>query len=274
MSLIRKYSVKNSILKHFIKFYWLMESDLEISIDNKLLPVNNTDIIINYSEPVIYEKDGKVTVPHRVHFNGIRNRAEIVKQKGKIKVFGISFYPHGIYPLLKVPLREFTGEISDLGDVLGDFSRLIADIMADNNFSVEERIRVMEEIILEEMDYECLSDVERKIFDAFYISTENVKKFCEKSGINIKYLERLFSKYTGVTPKIFSRITRFQRVSNEILYSGNYHNLTELAYDGEYYDQAHFIKEFREFSGVTPGEFLADKKSNFKINIPKINYLD
>lgn len=56
MSLIKRYNVENNILKHFIKFYWFMESDSEISIDNKLLPVNNTDIIINYSSPVTYEK--------------------------------------------------------------------------------------------------------------------------------------------------------------------------------------------------------------------------
>ena len=69
MSLIKRYNVENNILKHFIKFYWFMESDYEISIDNKLLPVNNTDIIINYSDPVIYEKNGKSIIPDRVHFN-------------------------------------------------------------------------------------------------------------------------------------------------------------------------------------------------------------
>ena len=52
MSLIKRYNVENNILKHFIKFYWFMESDSEISIDNKLLPVNNTDIIINYSKNI------------------------------------------------------------------------------------------------------------------------------------------------------------------------------------------------------------------------------
>ena len=73
MSLIKRYNVENNILKHFIKFYWFMESKSEISIDNKLLPVNNTDIIINYSSPVTYEKNGKPVIPDRVHFNGIRS---------------------------------------------------------------------------------------------------------------------------------------------------------------------------------------------------------
>ena len=261
MNLIKRYSVENSILRHFIKFYWFMESDYEISIDNKLLPVNNTDIIINYSDPVIYEKKGKSIIPDRVHFNGIRNSTEIIKQSGKVKVFGISFYPHGIYPLLKVPMREFAGKVEDLDSVLGDFSGFIADIMADNNISIEERIRGMEKIILEKMDHDCLDNKERKIFIDFYVNNESVKDFCGRFGINIKYLERLFSKYTGVSPKVFSRITRFQRVSREMLYYRNYDNLTELAYDGEYYDQTHFIKEFREFSGVTPGKFLNNRET-------------
>ncbi len=261
MGLIKKYRVKNSILRHFIKFYWLMESDSEITIDNKLLPVNNTDIIINYSDPVIYEKEGQVTIPGRVHFNGIRSRAEIIRQSGKVKVFGISFYPHGIYPLLKVPLNKFTGKVEDLCSILGNFSGIIADIMSDNSISTEERISKMEKIILEEMEYDCLGNEERRIFETFYTSNENMKSFCDKAGINIKYLERLFLKYTGASPKLFSRITRFQRVSREMLYYRNYNNLTELAYDGEYYDQTHFIKEFRYFSGVTPGEFLHGRKT-------------
>ena len=261
MSLIKKYSVKNSILKYFIKFYWLMESDSEITINNKLLPVNNTDIIINYSDPVIYERDGQIIIPDRVHFNGIRNRTETIRQNGKIKVFGISFYPHGIYPLLKVPLREFTGKVENLYNVLGNFSGLIVDIMADNSILTEERISTMEKIILEEMDYDCLGNKERRIFETFYTSDENIKNFCDKTGINIKYLERLFLKYTGISPKVFSRITKFQRVSREMLYYRNYNNLTELAYDGGYYDQTHFIKEFRHFSGVTPVEFLNGRKT-------------
>ena len=61
MGLIKKYRVKNSILRHFIKFYWLMESDSEITIDNKLLPVNNTDIII----PILLymKKRGRLLFP-------------------------------------------------------------------------------------------------------------------------------------------------------------------------------------------------------------------
>ena len=261
MSLIKRYNVENNILKHFIKFYWFMESDSEISIDNKLLPVNNTDIIINYSSPVAYEKNGKSVIPDRIHFNGIRSSTEIIRQSGKVKVFGISFYPHGIYPLLKIPMREFAGKIENLGNVLGNFSGFIADIMADNNISAKERIRVMEKIILEKMDCDCLDNREKKIFSDFYVNNKGVKDFCVKFGVNIKYLERLFFKYTGVSPKVFSRITRFQRISREMLYYRNYNNLTELAYDGEYYDQTHFIKEFRKFSGVTPGKFLNDRET-------------
>ena len=238
-----------------------MESESEISIDNKLLPVNNTDIIINYSEPITYEKDGEVTIPDRVHFNGIRNKAEIIRQSGKLKVFGISFYPQGIYPLLQVPLKEFTGKVTGLSDVLGNFSGLIAEIMADNKFSAEDRISKLEKVMLEKMDCSSLNSEEGRIFKDFYDNDENVKDFCDKSGINIKYLERLFFKYTGVSPKVFSRITRFQRVSREMLYNRNYNSLTELAYDSGYYDQTHFIKEFREFSEVTPGKFQDNRET-------------
>ena len=258
---VKKYKPENYILKCFIKYYWFMESNFEISINNKLLPVNNTDIIINYSKPVIYEKNGIYTTAQNVHFNCIKNKSEIIKQNGKLKVFGISFYPHGIYPLLKVPLYEFTGKVTGLGDVLSGMSRLLEAVISDESISIMERIVILEKILLEEMNYDCFDMKTRKIFETFYSGNMKVQEISDNYGLNIKYLERLFMKYTGVSPKVFLRIDRFQKVIKKMLYDKNYKNLTELAYEEDYYDQTHFIKEFKNFTNMTPKEFLRKKDS-------------
>jgi AraC-like DNA-binding protein len=258
--MVKKYEIKNQILKYFIKYYWFLESDSEITINNKLLPVNNIDLLINCSEPVTYEKNGIDTVSENVHFGSLRNEPEVIKQSGKLKVFGISFYPHGIYPLLQVPLQEFAGRVTGLKNILPRLSELAETVLSDESLTLEERIEILEDIILEEGNYNCFDMKIIKIFNSFYSehfnNNINIKEFCSNYGLNTKYLERLFLKYTGVGPKVFGRIGRFQKSVREMIYCQNYKNLTELAYEGDYYDQTHFIKEFKKFSGMTPSEFI------------------
>lgn len=80
-------------------------------------------------------------------------------------------------------------------------------------------------------------------------------------NINIKTLERACLKYTGYTPKILRKIYRFKMVSNQLIYSSKNNNFLDLIYENEYYDQAHFIKEFKQFSGVSPIKFIKENKT-------------
>jgi AraC-like DNA-binding protein len=77
----------------------------------------------------------------------------------------------------------------------------------------------------------------------------------EKLGTNSKQLERAFRHGIGVTPKAFSRITRLQTVVRTI---GEGADWADTAYRCGYFDQAHFINDFREFSGMTPGAFVRE----------------
>lgn len=67
-----KYPVNHPILKKLIKYYWLIESQLPIEVNHKLLPVNNIDFILNLSSPIRYLKEEKTEiVPTGFHFNRI-----------------------------------------------------------------------------------------------------------------------------------------------------------------------------------------------------------
>ena len=67
--------------------------------------------------------------------------------------------------------------------------------------------------------------------------------------------------HIGISPKAFQQIHRFQKLSNFLLYNKINLNLTELSYDYHYYDQTHFIKDFKHFSGTTPSQFLKDSRT-------------
>ncbi len=85
------------------------------------------------------------------------------------------------------------------------------------------------------------------------IVSDIATKYC----ISERQLERKFKTLTGFAPKTFARISRFHHALNS--YGGSFKNLTDIAHACGYYDQSHFIHDFREFSGYEPSLYFAGK---------------
>nr|ELA7361934.1 helix-turn-helix transcriptional regulator [Elizabethkingia anophelis] len=68
-------------------------------------------------------------------------------------------------------------------------------------------------------------------------------------------LERYFKQHIGISPNLYTRINRFQ-LALENIRQTQFDKLTDIAYQCNYYDQSHFIREFKEFSGTSPKRFL------------------
>ena len=80
------------MLKNLIKYFWTINNDYKTVVNHKLLPVNNIDVIINYSSPIKYTINNKVVIAKNAHFSGIRNKHLIINQVGSLDVIGISFF--------------------------------------------------------------------------------------------------------------------------------------------------------------------------------------
>lgn len=257
-----QYFPTHPILKQFIKYFWVIQSHEPVNVCHKLLPVGNIDIIINFSSDITYFESGQTEIkPKMIHFNSIRDRYYYIYQTGRLEVFGISFFPTGIYPFLKIPLDEFQKETVDLDLLCKEFTGQVEDSLK-NSHSVSERILTIENQLLKRIEINLFPSYERRVFDSFKDSVHklNINQFCDHYGINPRKLERLFNKHIGISPKQYRRIQRFQGILNDIVTKKN-SNLTSLAFENEYYDQNHFIKEFKSFTGVTPTKFINEKRS-------------
>jgi transcriptional regulator GlxA family with amidase domain len=83
----------------------------------------------------------------------------------------------------------------------------------------------------------------------------NIPQILHDLNLSERSLERLFHTHVGVTPILFARICRFQ-TSLAILRQGRFRSLTDIAHSLGYYDQSHFIRDFKLFSGASPGRYL------------------
>lgn len=128
-------------------------------------------------------------------------------------------------------------------------------IMTANNCS--ERIAILslfleQKLRLNRQDDSAICNSIRQIIHSSEIcSVENLAK---NANLSVRQFERKFKDYAGFSPKLYSRINRFQRTTKN--FGGNILSLTDLAYDCGYYDQSHFIREFKEFSGYEPRRFF------------------
>jgi len=82
----------------------------------------------------------------------------------------------------------------------------------------------------------------------------------EELYMTARTFQRLFEKTVGIIPTRFRRISQFNTAFKQ-LNSGHFKNLTALSYSNGYSDQSHFIRSFKEFTSLTPGEYLAYSKS-------------
>jgi AraC-like DNA-binding protein len=85
-----------------------------------------------------------------------------------------------------------------------------------------------------------------------------VKQLAADSCLSIRQFERIFPAFVGLSPKQYLRIARFQKII-QLGNSGHFDNYTSLAYDCGYYDQAHFIHDFRPITDLSPREFFNNK---------------
>lgn len=169
--------------------------------------------------------------------------------------FGIRFLPTMFPQLFKVNALTLSNRFEHLQNVVPGLSRFIAaHIHADQN---PDQIKAL-------LDQHLLTIVSKQHFDNDSRLYNAIDIILRKSGVvNIetdidtgisqRQLRRLFEYYIGDTPKTFSKVVRFQNIlrakpSTQSLR----HN--KLFFDVGYYDQAHFIKEFRHFYGVTPAK--------------------
>lgn len=254
--LVTKYDINNPRLNSLAAFIWHLTSESDIT-EGRLLPVINTDLIINLSAPITYRfVEGENEQAPRVHVRYVKRKPQIINQAAKIDVWGVSLNPCGVYQILRKNLSLLKEGIIDFSQINPSFSTTILNRLMNMNDCCDGPA-VIEEALLDWIGYEINSNEIRQVND-FIRNDEEIKigDYCKNRGIGIKSLERLIKKYTGFTPKQLRQVGRFQRAGNNILYCSAPPSLAELAYSHDYSDQMHMTREFKEYAGTTPFLFL------------------
>jgi AraC-like DNA-binding protein len=242
------------------------------SID-RYLPNGNVEIIINLTDTPKYIYDNNTLTElqacKKVWISGIRRGFISIPSGTGSEMFIIEFKKGMAQSFLGRPLTEITGQVIEGELVL-------------NRIFLEMRERLLNQqspmimfLIAEKMlNVEFHGKLTINPFVEFAVNSIvanpaglTIKNIAHKTGYSSKHLIKMFSGHVGVNPKSFLRIIRFQKAIQEIETQGNI-NWISLADECGYYDQAHFISNFKEFSGFTPLEYMTLKGGSWLNYIP------
>lgn len=268
---IKKYAVRHPLLKKYIKFFWELHVE-HAQINHRIIPQRNINLRFNLNEtPQYLVLNGTVHLLNDVFFSGLQNHYmnAHIKLSGRIDMLGVCFLPYGFYPFLSMPVSEFTNQFLGADEAGFRPARTISDRLKCAS-DVSSRLDILEsELVLLLYESKKTPESFRLIFDALRQSGSPVQisEFCRQNNICVRRLERMYKKYVGVSAMTFLTLSRFQGGLYKLIYN-DYSKLSDIAYQSGYFDQMHFIKEFKRFAGSTPNSFV--KQNNSLLNIGKL----
>lgn len=244
------------LLLPFIKCYYIFEPDL---YEDKAYATGCVEIMFNLGEGHWQVKDGKdYSTNPAVELWGQILQPLSFRSIGKNMMLGVRFHPHAASVFLNEDISLFNSRITDLSDVCGKPVKEIYNKLQETA-SLEQRIALLDEFFLTK-----LVTIENKLKKTALINQvmkemkkpgfyDNIDNLSRSYGISSRYMQKLFVQHTGLSPKMFAKINRFQNSMQ--LIAKQQLSLTAIAYESGYFDQSHFIREFRSFTGNTPSSF-------------------
>ncbi len=253
MSQMQFYQVRQDELKFFVRHYWSVRTQCEAS-PSLLLPMDHVDLILAPAETFAYYLEDKVISPQGIHFHGFRRKSIGVLAKQETRVWGISFQPWGFQPIAGAAMNAFTDRIILMDDLHPALAHKLntASVNRDAGEGFPDELETILASALNASNQETgHMSLIRRFVEA---EPESITSFCDQSRISLRHFQRLFNRYVGVSPKHYLKIKQFELSSRELLYEAP-SPLTHVGVDSGYYDQSHFIRNFKAQTSFTPGKF-------------------
>jgi len=239
-------------LEDIIDCFWFSWTKYESEKESLVIPDNCVDLIFHFdAEDKLVSRD----------FVGIMSKTEKFLPKKGWKMFGIRFLPYMSKLFFKLAMNELLDLTVKFGDVINNNSILKTlngiEKIPQNRMEIFE----IEKMLMRHLDENGLklNGTVREIVDYFIDGgiNEKVSDISRKFFISESHLNRIFKKEIGLNVKTFIRINRFQKILRAADSKKNA-DYFDIALENGFFDQSHFIKEFKYFFNSTPSKIMID----------------
>ncbi|TVR66940.1 MAG: AraC family transcriptional regulator [Spirochaetaceae bacterium] len=221
--------------------------------------MDHIDLILAPAGTFHYYPADEMVRSRDVHFHGLRRRSTGVMVLRETRVWGLSFQPWGFQPVVGTLMNTFLDQIVDLVDYNAELARGLK-VLSGKLDAGEALVDELEELLVRALNPDTVEIGAMQQVRAFIeADPDDIRRYCDQAGISMRHMQRLFSRYVGVSPKGYQKIKQFEACSRELLYGEDENLLTSVGLDSGYYDQSHFIRCFREFTSFAPRRFRGER---------------
>ncbi len=246
-------------LADFVQFFWVLEGEATSHqpFVHRAFADSCPELIFYYKGQ--FHRYVDVLKTERTFASGIygqyehHNRFKINTGFG---LFGVYLFPYALPRLFGLAAKEISNQQLDIENLCGMEGKFLEEkmMLASNNFI---RAKIISNFLYSRL--QKIKNENNNIVNSIHhiITTNNIASIPSlalSSNLSRRQFERKFIDYAGFSPKLFLRLVRFNSTIKKN--SAKIISLTKVAYDFGFYDQSHFIHDFKKFSGYSPGEYF------------------
>lgn len=253
----------HSDLESLISCYWTLEVSAENDAEKqRIIPDGCIEMAFILGDDIKrYTTEDEFILQPRAMVLGQTIEPFYIEPTGYVNTFAIRFYPYGFANFVSMSIKDLANKETPIELLFGANTAKELEQNIIQAKDSKHRIEIIEIFLLEKLnDQTTIDNIVKKTVDALLTSkgTESITTILKEDLSKRRQLERNFKKQIGVSPKQLGKVIRLQ-TALKMLLNKKTDTLTNIAYESEYFDQAHFIKDFKEFTGINPNEFLGNE---------------
>jgi len=250
-------------LAPYVASFWVFESSVGVPITDSrmIVPDGRAKILVPYNNSLSVVIDGSPTYTkeHQIFLTGIQTSSRTICSSARdTGTIGVELTPKGLYHLFKLSFHEITDCIYSFEHLFGAWGAGLQNKLGDIDKPAK-KIAFLQNALTD------LLQTNPKNFalldHTIDLMTQShgmlrIHELAAQTGFSRRYLDMLFKEYVGLSPKSLASILRFQFFYQ----SWTQDNAPTFSKDtlySNYYDQSHFIKEFRRLTGYTPQKYAS-----------------
>lgn len=254
-------------LQTHIESFWVFESASGMPATSMAAPNGCPRLVIPYENSLVATWDDRshLTREQGLYFVGNRDKCTALHSEARKTGFiVIEFAPHGAFPVFGIPMRETVNGLFEADEVFGRWGQDAREALR-NLKTVGHRLDFIQNQLVGLLGR---NGRQNGLIDFCIRSLKSrdgrmaIKELEQQTGYSRRYLDLLFAKYVGLSPKALARVLRFHKVYRKWAQGQSYEALKQ-DYDDYYYDQAHFTKEFKRITGYSPRAYTRQVSNEF-----------
>lgn len=244
--------------KRFIRCIWRVAELHQRPCTETILPKGTVELIFNFSDRITHLdlETGTATVLPGLFLNGINFRPFQLQKQGRQHFLGIQLTTFGMRGLFGAAVREFNDRVIEGSDVCGALASLRDQLCGQDAFT--DQVSTVRKWLHQRISTSKHGSTVGRMHGLLAFDRTgdlSVKSLCQEKGVTERQLRRLSTEWLGMNTETFLLYRKY-RTALHLLHRTGF-SLGQVGLEAGYYDQSHFIREFRSFTGMTPTAYRA-----------------